>query len=50
MPPQRLGLAVKRSPSQSDGTTRVIAANGQWHDAELAMKVAQHSTPLITDR
>jgi hypothetical protein len=30
-------------PAQSDGTTRVIAANRQWHDAELALKVARHS-------
>ena len=27
----------------SDGTTRGIAASTQWHDAELAMKVARHS-------
>jgi hypothetical protein len=31
------------SPSQNGGTTRVIAANTQWHDAELALKVARHS-------
>lgn len=30
-------------PAHSDGTTRVIAANRQWHDAELALKVARHS-------
>ncbi len=28
---------------QSNGTTRAIAASTQWHDAELAMKVARHS-------
>ena len=27
----------------SDGTTRGAAASTQWHDAELAMKVARHS-------
>jgi len=27
----------------SDGTTRGVAASTQWHDAELAMKVARHS-------
>jgi hypothetical protein len=31
-----------RDPPQSDGRTRVIAANLQWHDAELALKVARH--------
>jgi hypothetical protein len=30
-------------PAQSDGTSRAIAASRQWHDAELAMKVARHS-------
>ena len=29
-------------PTESDGRTRVIAANLQWHDAELALKVARH--------
>lgn len=31
-----------RDPPQRDGRTRVIAANLQWHDAELALKVARH--------
>jgi hypothetical protein len=31
------------SPAHNGGTTRVIAANTQWHDAELALKVARHS-------
>jgi hypothetical protein len=31
------------SPAQHGGTTRVIAANTQFHDAELALKVARHS-------
>jgi len=35
--------SVRQHPTQSDGTTRAIAANMQWHDAELAMKVARHS-------
>jgi hypothetical protein len=30
-------------PAQNGGTTRVIAANTKWHDAELALKVARHS-------
>jgi hypothetical protein len=30
-------------PAHNGGTTRVIAANTQWHDAELALKVARHS-------
>jgi hypothetical protein len=29
--------------AQGQGTTRGIAASRQWHDAELAMKVAGHS-------
>jgi hypothetical protein len=29
--------------AQSDGNTRAIAANTQWHDAELAMTVARHT-------
>lgn len=32
----------RRQPIQSDGT-RAIAADIEWHDAELAMKVARHS-------
>jgi hypothetical protein len=32
----------RRDAPQSDGRTRVIAANLQWHDAELALKVARH--------
>ena len=30
-------------PYQTGGTTRVIAANMLWHDAELALKVARHN-------
>jgi hypothetical protein len=30
-------------PTHSDATTRAITANTQWHDAELALKVARHS-------
>ncbi len=33
----------RQHPTQSDGTTRAIAVSMQWHDAELAMKVARHS-------
>jgi hypothetical protein len=33
----------QQHPAQSDGTTRAITASRQWHDAELAMKVARHS-------
>ncbi len=33
----------RHHPTQSDGATRAIAANTQWHDAELALKVARHS-------
>ncbi|MGH3773067.1 MAG: hypothetical protein ACRDRW_17020 [Pseudonocardiaceae bacterium] len=33
----------RQHPAQSDGTTCVIAASRQWHDVELAMKVARHS-------
>jgi hypothetical protein len=29
--------------AHSDGTTGVVAANAQWHDADLALKVARHS-------
>ncbi|HEX5347778.1 MAG TPA: hypothetical protein VFW64_11875 [Pseudonocardiaceae bacterium] len=32
----------RQHPPQNDGRTRVIAANLQWHDAELALKVARH--------
>jgi hypothetical protein len=30
-------------PTRSDSTTPEIVANTQWHDAELALKVARHS-------
>jgi hypothetical protein len=33
----------RQHPAQSDGNTRAIAANTQWHDAELAMTVARHT-------
>jgi hypothetical protein len=33
----------QRHRIQSDGTTRGVAASAQWHDAELAMRVARHS-------
>jgi hypothetical protein len=33
----------RQSPARSDGTTPAITASAQWHDAELAMKVARHS-------
>jgi hypothetical protein len=33
----------RQHPTQSDGSTRAIATTMQWHDAELAMKVARHS-------
>lgn len=33
----------RQYPAQSNGATRAIAASTQWHDAELAMKVARHS-------
>ncbi|MGH4011014.1 MAG: sigma factor-like helix-turn-helix DNA-binding protein [Pseudonocardiaceae bacterium] len=29
--------------AESDGSTRAIAASRQWHDVELALKVARHS-------
>lgn len=29
--------------AESDGATRAIAASRQWHDVELALKVARHS-------
>ncbi|MGH3830751.1 MAG: hypothetical protein ACRDRS_09940 [Pseudonocardiaceae bacterium] len=32
-----------RRLAQSDGTTRAITASRQWHDVELAVKVARHS-------
>jgi len=35
--------SLRQHPTQSDGTTRAIAVSAQWHDAELAMKVARHS-------
>jgi hypothetical protein len=41
------GMNHDDSPRQhrthSDGITRGVAASAQWHDAELAMKVARHS-------
>lgn len=33
----------RQPPPRGDDTARAIAANMQWHDAELAMKVARHS-------
>jgi hypothetical protein len=30
-------------PAHNGGTTRVIATNTQWHDAELTLTVARHS-------
>ena len=30
-------------PAQNGGTTPVVAANAQWHNAELALKMARHS-------
>jgi hypothetical protein len=33
----------RRHRIQSNGSTGAIAASTQWHDAELAMKVARHS-------
>jgi hypothetical protein len=35
--------APRRHPAQGDDATGAIATSGQWHDAELAMKVARHS-------
>jgi hypothetical protein len=35
--------SLRPPPAHNGGTTRVIAANTQWHDAELALKVARHS-------
>jgi hypothetical protein len=32
-----------RPPPAHNGGTGVITANTQWHDAELALKVARHS-------
>jgi hypothetical protein len=29
--------------AQNGGTTRTIGVNMQWHDAELALKVARHN-------
>jgi hypothetical protein len=37
------GDSSRHHSDQSDGATRVIAANGQWYDAELAMKTARRS-------
>jgi hypothetical protein len=33
----------RHHPAQSRGTTRATVASSQWHDAELAMKLARHS-------
>ena len=33
----------RHDPTPSGGTTRGSAASSQWHDVELAMKVARHS-------
>jgi hypothetical protein len=33
----------RHHPAQNDGTIHAITASRQWHDAELAMKVARHS-------
>lgn len=33
----------RRHPAQGDDATGAITTSGQWHDAELAMKVARHS-------
>ncbi|MFY9808741.1 MAG: hypothetical protein WAK86_15970 [Pseudonocardiaceae bacterium] len=33
----------RHNPAQNSGTHPVIAANTQWHDAELALKRARHS-------
>jgi hypothetical protein len=30
-------------PAQNGGTTPAVAANAQWHNAELASKMARHS-------
>ena len=37
------GDSSRQQSTQSDGATGMIDVNGQWHDAELAMKVARHS-------
>jgi hypothetical protein len=37
------GDSSRQHSTPSDGTPCLIAANGQWHDAELAMTVARHS-------
>jgi hypothetical protein len=39
----------RRPPGHNGGTTRVIAANVQWHDAELALTVARHSSVLTAN-
>jgi hypothetical protein len=33
----------RRHPAQGDDATGAITTSTQWHDAELAMKVARHS-------
>jgi sigma-70-like protein len=33
----------RQHPTQSEGSNRAVATTMQWHDAELAMKVARHS-------
>lgn len=35
--------APQRHPAHGDDATGAIATSRQWHDAELAMKVARHS-------
>jgi hypothetical protein len=33
----------RHHPTQNDSTTRAITASTQWHDAELALKVARYT-------
>ena len=35
--------SLRPPPAHHGGTTRMITATTQWHDAELALKVARHS-------
>jgi hypothetical protein len=35
--------APRRPPAHGDDATGAITTSRQWHDAELAMKVARHS-------
>jgi hypothetical protein len=37
------GHSSRQHPTQSNGTARAIVVTMQWHDAELAMKVARRS-------